>query len=53
MVSYHFDIATKIVEKPGFPRVASKRDNTGTVRLLDGKPIPGNETPIALQRQFV
>jgi hypothetical protein len=22
MVSYHFDITTKVVEKPGFPRVA-------------------------------
>jgi hypothetical protein len=40
MVSYRFDIATKIVEKPGFPRVVSKRDSTGTVRSLDGKPIP-------------
>jgi hypothetical protein len=40
MVSYHFDITTNIVEKSGFPRVASKRDSTGTVRSLDGKPIP-------------
>ena len=40
MVSYRFDIETKIVEKPGFPRVASKRDTSGTVCSLDGKPIP-------------
>jgi len=40
MVSYHFEITTRIVEKPGFPRVASKRDSKGTVRSLDGKPIP-------------
>jgi hypothetical protein len=40
IVSYHFDITTKIVEKPGFSKVAGKRDSTGTVRSLNGKPIP-------------
>jgi hypothetical protein len=40
MVSYHFDITTKIVERTGFPRVASKRDSTGCVNSLDDKPIP-------------
>jgi hypothetical protein len=42
-VNYRFDITTNIVEKPGFSRVASRRDSTGTVSSLDGKAIPEGE----------
>ena len=43
-VSYRFDITTNIVRKPGVQAVAAgKSDSTGTVRSLDGKPIPEGE----------
>jgi hypothetical protein len=39
-VSYRFEFTTRIVKKPGLPRVASKGENRGVVESLDGKPIP-------------
>jgi len=39
-VEYEFHILTRIVERPGLPRVASQRSSTGVVRSTDGKAIP-------------
>jgi hypothetical protein len=42
-VSYRFDITTNILERPGFPRVATHRDSRGTVRSLSGESLSQGE----------
>jgi hypothetical protein len=39
-VNYNFTITTNIVERPGFPRVASTRHGQGTVRSTAGTAFP-------------
>jgi len=36
-VEYRFDITTEILERPGFPRVATRRHSSGTVRAITGE----------------
>ena len=36
-VRYRFTITTEIVEKPGFPRVASKRHGEGVIESTSGE----------------
>ena len=39
-MTYHFDIVTEVVARPGFPRVASHSSSRGDVRAVDGRSIP-------------
>jgi hypothetical protein len=42
-VRYQFTIITKIIEKTGFPRVASKQHGIGRVTSLTGESFPEGE----------
>ena len=39
-VRYRFDIETKVVERPGFPRVEAHSSSRGTVIAMSGEDIP-------------
>jgi hypothetical protein len=39
-VVYQFDIVTDVVERPGFPPVVGNSHSRGTIRSVDGEPIP-------------
>jgi hypothetical protein len=39
-VSYRFDITTRVIDRPGFPRVEAEKRSTGTVKSLTGEVIP-------------
>jgi len=42
-VSYHFDITTEVLERPGFPRVVARKHSIGSVRTISGVPIAEGE----------
>jgi|HubBroStandDraft_5_1064220.scaffolds.fasta_scaffold73785_2 hypothetical protein len=39
-VAFRFEIFHKVFRKPGFPTVSAQSDSRGTVRALNGTPLP-------------
>jgi hypothetical protein len=39
-VSFCFDITTRVIDRPGFPRVEAQKRSTGTVKSVMGEVIP-------------